>query len=197
MKTKIVILIVITFIIMLFSGCTNNNSSNNNFDNTPVDSSWLIGYYPVHTVGNSSDDFWINYPSNNPDFNKSISHLSWINDSLEEGCVLFVVHKTGCEACKPQADRAINLAKKYENFIVFHDLDITLGGTVEERAYDSYLYDPDGSPGLIALTGVFTLIENNGTIEYAWHSWELDETISEMESWIKDAIYYYNASGVR
>jgi hypothetical protein len=182
---------------MLFSGCTNNNSSNNNFDSTPVDSSWLIDYYPIHEVGNSSNDFWINYPSNNPNFNKSISHLSWINDSLEEGCVLFVVHKTGCEACKPQADRAINLARKYENFILFHNLDITLGGTVEERAYDSYLYDPDGSPGLIALTGIFTLIENNGTIEPAWHSWELDVTISEMESWVKDAIYFYNMSSER
>ncbi|KYK23083.1 hypothetical protein AYK24_01325 [Thermoplasmatales archaeon SG8-52-4] len=197
MKSKITVLILITIVIMLFSGCTNNNSQNNNFDTTPVDSSWLIDYYPAHTVGNSSEDFWINYPLNNPNFNQSISHLPWVNDSLEEGCVLFVVHKTGCEACKPQADRAINLAKKYGNFIVFHDLDITLGGSIEQRAYDSYLYDPDGSPGLIALTGIFTLIKNNGTIEYAWHSWELDVEGSEMESWIRDAIYYYNISSVR
>ncbi len=197
MKSKIVMIIIVIFIIILFSGCTNNNSSNDNFDFSPVDSSWLIDYYPVHNIGNSSDDFWINHPSNNPNFNKSIFHLPWLNDSLEEGCVLFVVHKTGCDACKPQADRVINLARKYENFILFHDLDITLGGTVEERAYDSYLYDPDGSPGLIALTGIFTLIKNNGIIEYVWHSWELDVTILEMESWIKDAIYYYNMSSVR
>ena len=125
MKSKITVIIVITIIVMLFSGCTNNNSQNNNFDTTPVDSSWLIDYYPVHTVGNSSEEFWIHYPSDNPNFNQSISHLPWVNDSLEEGCVLFVVHKTGCEACKPQADRAINLAKKYENFIVFQD-DLTI-----------------------------------------------------------------------
>ena len=194
MKSKIVILSAFTFIILLFSGCTNNNSSNDNSDNGVVDSSWLIDYTPVHSVGNSSNDFWINYPLSNPNFNESVSHLSWVNDSLEEGCVFFVVHKTGCEACQPQADRVINLARRYEQLIVFYDLDISLGGSVEEKAYDAYLYDPDGPPGFIALTGVFTLIEHNGIIDYVWHSWEKDVTSSEMESWIKDAIYYYNVN---
>ena len=187
----------LTFVTLLFSGCTSNNTSNDNYDYTPVDSSWLIDYQPVHSIGNGSDNFWIYYPLDNPNYNNTISHLPWVNSSLKKGCVLFVVHKTGCEACKPQADRVINLANKYKEFVEFHDLDITKNSTLEQMAYDSYIYDPDGSPGLIALTGIFTIIEYNGTLEYAWHSWELDVTNSEMESWIQDAAYYYNMSSER
>ena len=62
----------------------------------------------------------------------------------------------------------------------------------DELGYEAYLYDPNGAPGYIALTGVFTYIEDDGEIKIGWHSWELDVEDSVMESWIKDAIYYYD-----
>lgn len=190
-QKKFLIAIFSIFIILLLSGCTTNDTNNdsNNED-------WLTNYSPVHTVGTGEDDFWIKYPTDNPNSSQDVSHLSWVNDSLEEGCVLFVVHKTGCASCQPQADRVISLAEEYEEHVVFHDLDATLGGSVEKRAYDAYLYDPDGPPGYIALTGVFTLIEQNGSIVYGWHSWEQDVDFKEMEEWVKDGIYYwYENSG--
>ncbi len=188
---KSMIVIFIMFFILLLSGCT-TNENNNNLN----DSDWLENYSPIHNLGTEKDDFWIEYPTNNPNSSQSVSHLSWVNDSLEKGCVLFVVHKTGCVACQPQADRMIDLAEKYKEHVIFHDLDATLGGAIEKRAYDAYLYDPDGPPGYIALTGVFTLIENNGNVEYAWHSWELDVDYSELEEWVKDGIFYwYQNSG--
>ena len=191
MKNKVLIAIFSVFFILLLSGCTTNDTNNksNNED-------WLTDYSPVHFLGAGNEDFWIDYPTGNPNASQSVIHLSWVNDSLDEGCVLFVVHKTGCESCQPQADRVIDLAEKYKRYVVFHDLDASLGGSIEQRAYDSYLYDPDGPPGYIALTGVFTLMEKNGSIGYAWHSWERDVDYSELEDWVKDGIYYwYQNSG--
>ena len=201
MKSKIVIILAITFIVLLFSGCTNDNSkddsSNDNSDisnNDTINSSWLNDYTPLHSIGSETNDFWISFPSFNPSSGQSVDHRSWVTDSIENGCVLFVVHKTGCEACQPQADRVINLSEKYEEHVVFLDLDATLGGSVEERAYDAYFYDSDGPPGYIALTGIFTKVEHNGNIEVGWHSWEKDVDYSELESWIRDAIYYYHVN---
>jgi len=205
MKSKIVMLLTITFVVLLFCGCTSNNSSNDNSDlpdnssndstnNGTINSSWLIDYKPVHSIGSEINDFWINFPSINPNSGQSVNHLSWINDSIDSNVVLFVVHMTGCVACQPQADRVINLSEKYKEYLVFFDLDATLGGSVEERAYEVYYYDPDGSPGIIALTGVFTLVNNSGNIEIGWHSWEKDVDYSELESWIRDSIYYYQVN---
>ena len=199
MKSKIVLILAITFIFLLFSGCTNDNSTDNssndnsnNSNNDTTNSSWLIDYKPVHSIGSEINDFWIGFPSINPNSGQSVDHLSWVIDFIEDGCVLFVVHMTGCVSCQPQADRVINLSEKYEEYLVFLDLDATLGGSVEERAYEAYFYDPDGSPGIIALTGVFTLVNNSSNIEIGWHSWEQDVDYSELESWIRDAIYYYH-----
>ena len=184
--------IIIVGVLLSLSGCTKNNTSNNNSNNGSDVLIWLENYTPVHGIGTGSDDFWINYPPENPSSSQSVDHLDWVINSLNEGCVLFVVHKTGCQYCKAQADRVIAIADKYEGQLEFYDLDIPLGGDVEQMAYDAYLYDPDGPPGYIALTGVFTLVEDNMEIKYGWHSWELDVEDSVMESWIKDAIYYYN-----
>jgi ABC-type Fe3+-hydroxamate transport system substrate-binding protein len=201
MKPKIVLILAITFIFLLFSGCTNDNSTDNssndnsnNSNNDTTNSSWLIDYKPVHSIGSEINDFWINFPSINPNSGQSVDHLSWINDSIDSNVVLFVVHTTGCTTCKPQADRVINLSEKYEEYLVFLDLDTKIGGSVEERTREAYFYDPDGSPGIIALTGVFTLVNNSGNIEIGWHSWEQDVDYSELESWIRDAIYYYNVN---
>ena len=88
----------------------------------------------------------------------------------------------------------IALAGKYSENVEFYDLDAVSSATAEiqQMANAAYLYDPNGAPGYIALTGVFTYVEDNGEIKIGWHSWELDVEDSVMESWIKDAIYYHN-----
>jgi hypothetical protein len=180
-------ILLIIILILSLSGCTSNKNQENSND---VD--WLPSYSPLHSLGSGSNDFWIVYPTGHTNSSESVTHLSWVNDSLKEGCILFVVHKTDCETCKPQADRTKRLAENYNEYIVFYDLDLTFGGSIEKKGYDSYLYDPDGPPGFLALTGILTLINNSGTIEYAWHSWELDVKYSEMEEWLKDGIYYWH-----
>ncbi len=181
---------IITLVFLLFlSGCTNNNS--NNSSNVLF---WLENYTPVHGIGASSDDFWIEFPADSDNFGQPIEHFDWILDYIQDNCILFVVHRTGCLSCKEQGDLIISLAEKYNESVVFHDIDAVYDAPAEiqQMVNEAYLYDPNGEPGYIALTGVFTLIEDMGEIKIGWHSWELDVEDSVMESWIKDAIYYHN-----
>ena len=96
--TSLVVLIALT------SGCTTENS-----DNGSSDEAWLNNYSPAHAVGSGDNDFWTFSPSEN---GLAVDHLPWIVGSYEDGCVLFVVHKTGCVGCQAQADRVIELADK-------------------------------------------------------------------------------------
>ncbi len=192
MKIKTLLPTLLMVAILLFlSGCTSNNTSNNTSDD---DSNWLENYTPVHTIGTGSDDFWIEFPAGNDNFGQPIEHFNWVTDTIDNNCVLFVVHRTGCTGCKEQGDLVITLAEKYDEDVDFHDIDAVSDATAEiqQMSNEAYLYDPNGEPGYIALTGVFTYLEDNGEIKIGWHSWELDVEDSVMETWIRDAIYYYN-----
>jgi len=185
---------VISFV--LLSGCTSDSSNTNN-SNGP---SWLNTYTPVHSIGTGSNDFWVTYPTGNPSSGQEVDHLSWIVDSLKTKPVLFVVHRTGCVGCANQAERVIEFGEEYGNEVRFYDLDAYEEATedVLEKSYAVYMYDPDGPPGYIALTGIYTYIKENSEVKIGWHSWEApnDMTVSDadMDTWIKDAIYYYHVN---
>lgn len=194
MKIKTQMLVFLIVCILLFlSGCNSNNTSNNNTNNGSDDSNWLENYTPVYGIGNGSDDFWIEFPSSSDNFGQTIEHFDWILNYIDENCILFVVHRTGCDGCKAQGDLVISLAEKYNESVVFYDIDAVYGAPAEiqHMSNEAYLYDPNGAPGYIALTGVFTYVKHNGEIKIGWHSWELDVEDSVMESWIRDAIYYF------
>jgi len=182
-------------ILLFLSGCT-SNTTNENSDNGSDGSNWLENYTPIHSVGTGSDDFWIEFPTGNDNFGLPIEHFDWVTDTIDNNCVLFVVHRTGCTSCKEQGDLVISLAEKYNKEVEFHDIDAVSDATAEiqQMSNEAYLYDPNGAPGYIALTGIFTYIEDNGEIKIGWHSWELDVEDSVMETWIRDAIYYYDVN---
>jgi hypothetical protein len=198
MKRIDLMLISLVASTLFLSGCINNNTNddtkNNNSDNGTNDSNWLINYTPVHVVGNGSDDFWIEFPSGSDFFGYSVDHFDWVIDYIENKPVLFVVHRTGCLGCKEQGDLVIFLAEEYGDYLKFHDIDIVYDApqVIQQMSNEAYVYDPNGAPGYIALTGVFTFVEYNSELKIGWHSWELDVEDSVMETWIKDAIYYHN-----
>ncbi len=190
MNLKVLLLLVsAVFLIVLIIGSTTENSGNGSND-----SSWLDSYVPVHSPGIGTEDFWITYPSGHPQSGQFVSHPQWILDSLENSCVLLVVHRTGCYWCQAQADRVIELGNKYKNSLTFYDLDLELGGDVESKGYDAIAYDPDGYPHYIALTAIVTSIDNTGSVEYCWHGWEGDMDESDLEGWVKDGIYFYHVN---
>jgi len=192
---KILIAMFFAGSFILLSGCTSTSSNNNSNG-----SSWIKNYSPVHSVGTGSNDFWVTYPVGNPSSGQAVDHLRWIADSLKTKPVLFVVHRTGCVGCADQAERVVEFGEKYEREVMFYDLDSCEGATsdIKNKANQVYMYDPNGAPGYIALTGIYTYIKEDGEVKIAWHTWEApnDMTVSgsDLETWIKDAIYYYNVN---
>ena len=181
----IVLLLLFIVSVVGLSGCTSDNSNN---------PSWLENYVPIHSVGSGVDDFWVAFPEVNPNAGQPVNHTSWVLEALEQKSYVFVVHKTGCVSCQPQADRINAIGNKYWEDLISNDLDLTLGGTAEQKGYEAFLYDPNDAEAYIALTGLFTLVNVNGQTTYGWHSWEGDVADAEMETWIKDAIYYYHVN---
>ena len=182
MRVRTMILSFFTIFLLLFlSGCTSNNTNEN----------WLQNYSPKHSVGIGENDFWINFPDG-----QNAQHLAWINESLEEKPVFFVSHRTGCTSCTPQADRVKFLGEKYEEDAIFYDLDDDYAGTapadILQNYNEAFYYDPNGGLHYIALTGIFTLVNDGGEVQIGWHSWEGNVNDTAMENWVKDAIYYYH-----
>ena len=190
----LIIIIIVVVAASTFAYFTTNpkESNNNSNDTDPNVAPWMKNYIPIYDVGTGSNNFWIKFPVGNPSVGQSVEHLTWITEDLKEKPVVFVVHKTGCAACTPQADRVKAFREIYGEDAVFYDLDIPLGGDIEKKAYETFYYDPNGEPNYIALTGVFTLINEGGVVKIGWHSWEGNVADATMENWIKDAIYYYN-----
>jgi hypothetical protein len=180
---------------VLLSGCT-SDTSNNNLNG----SSWMNNYTPAYSVGTGSDNFWINFPVGGPSAGQSVQHLTWITEDLKEKPVVFVCHRTGCTSCTPQADRVKALREIYGDDAVFYDLDYPFEGygvapeDILQKFNESFYYDPNGEPHYIAFTGVFTLINDGTGVKIGWHSWEGDVADAEMETWIKDSIYYYKVN---
>jgi len=190
MKNKVIIIIMILIItVLIFVGCVDNNTNTD---------SWLDGYIPAHSIGTGDDDFWIYYPQMNPSSGQEVDHFDWMIDSLKSRPVLFVVHRTGCVGCADQAERVIEFGEEYNDCVKLYDLDAVEGASydIQQKANQVYMYDPNGSPGYIALTGLFTYVKDNDEVKIAWHTWEApnDMTVSnfDLDTWIKDAIYYYN-----
>lgn len=186
----VVLLVIVGVAYFVLSGSSDGSSSANH--------DWLDNYTPVHSIGSGNDDFWITYPSINPSSGQEVDHLNWIVDSLESKPVLFVVHRTGCIGCADQAERVIEFGKEYGAEVKFYDLDAAYDASKDilQKANEVYMYDPNGPPGYIALTGIFTYVTDNGKVKIGWHTWEApnDMTVSnsDLETWIKDAIYYYH-----
>jgi hypothetical protein len=191
---SIVISMFFVVCFVLLSGCTSDNSNNNS--NGP---SWMNNYTPTYSVGTGTNNFWINFPPGNPSAGQSVTHKTWITDDVKEKPVIFVCHRTGCVSCTPQADRVKALRDIYGEDAVFYDLDDNYDGSapddILQKYYEAFYYDPNGEPNYIALTGVFTLINDGTGTKIGWHSWEGNVGDSEMESWVKDCIYYYHING--
>jgi hypothetical protein len=196
-KAVVVIILVVAIFVAaaIFALFASLDKSNGNNEINSNDPSWMNNYTPVSSIGTGSVNFWINFPAG-----QSVEHLSWIIEDLEEKPVVFVCHRTGCYGCAAQAERVLALREPYGEDAVFYDLDYPYEqyGTPTEdilnKFYEAFYYDPNGGSQVIATTGVFTLINDGGEVKIGWHSWEGDVADAEMETWIKDAIYYYHVN---
>ena len=193
--TSIAVIAVIGVIIILAGVFVLSSSPDSGNSDKPQ---WLDNYTPAYSAGTGSDNFWINFPESSPTVGQSVTHLTWITEDLETKPVVFVCHRTGCGPCTPQADRVKAFREIYGDDAIFYDLDNPFEGygvataDILQKFNEAFYYDPNGSPHYIAFTGVFTLIKDGTDVKIGWHGWEGDVADAEMESWIKDSIYYYN-----
>ena len=191
-KSILILTLFTVFLFLFLSGCTSNNTDNNPSNGNE---NWLENYTPVYSVSSGENGFWINFPSG-----QSANHLAWIRESLEGKPVVFVCHCTGCHGCAAQAERVIALGETYGEDAVFYDLDNPWEGygtateDIKNKFYEAFYYDPNGGSNVIATTGVFTLVNDSGEVKIGWHSWEGNVADAEMETWVKDAIYYYHVN---
>ena len=159
---------------------------------------WWENYNPAYYQGSGNSDWWIKYPDQHPNSGQTIDHLNWIKQDIEIKPVLFVIHKTGCVTCQPQAEKSNQIAQEYPNDLIFYDLDVADGSSTYDRGMEAFFYDPNDAQNYIALTALFTHIKDgSGTLSIGWHSWEGDMDKSLLESWVKDAIYYYKENEVK
>ncbi len=146
-------------------------------------------YDPHYSSGSGDDDWWINYPSQNPNAGSSVSHPQWVLDSLKNKPVVIFAHSDDCAPCLVQEQDMDKVLKDLGSNVVYYDL---LSDGSDPRAYEVFnIYDANGGQSYIPLTAIVTLIED-GNVKVAWHSSEGATGEEWLRTYIQDAIYYHN-----
>jgi len=186
---------VLIVIALLVAGGTylliiSDEGDDDNGDTDTPSEGWLDDYSPKEKIGNSEDDWWIPYPSQNPNWGEIPDHPSWVTEKLQEGPVLILDHSEGCIPCIQQQGDVDTIMKNYGNYIQFLDL---LSGSDPEAGEAFPVYDANGSPNYIPLTIIVTLMEDtNGNVRIGWHSIEGATGYEWLSNYVKDAIYYHH-----
>lgn len=150
---------------------------------------WLENYSPLFDVGLSDNDWWTQYPKQNPSKGSTPIHPQWLVNMLYNGSILILGHSSGCKPCIEQQDSIKNIMDFFGEEIQFVDLQ----SGVDERANEIIkLYDPDGSPNCIPSTILLTLVKDgSGHIQIGWHSIEGATGDDWLINYVVDAIYYH------
>ncbi len=149
-----------------------------------------------HGVGTGENEFWTNYPTVHPLSGSAVPHPSWALAALETGAVMVLSHSELCIPCKNMVAYCDNIYDDHAGSMSYFDL---LHGTDEPRASDALsIYDPDDAPNYVPLTIVLTKVKDaNGSAVIAWHGWEGEVAESTLDSWVHQALkYYQECSGV-
>ena len=149
-------------------------------------------YSPAHPVGSGDDDWWTEYPDQNDNSGKEVEHLDWVIKDLKEKPLLILIHSSNCVPCLTQTPRIKAAASKYSADLAYYDV---LGeGSSLQKAIDILdVYDPYGIGKPVVPTTIFITLAKgpDGKVTVAWRS-EIDAMSEErIDSYVKDAIYYY------
>lgn len=149
-------------------------------------------YTPAHAVGSGDDDWWTAYPDQNENSGKEVQHPDWMLDALKEKPVLILIHSSTCVPCLAQLPRIKAAADKYSSDLDYHDV-LGEGASLQEAVDILDVYDPYGMGKPVVPTTIFVTLAKgpDGKVAVAWHS-EIDAMSEErIDSYVKDAIYYY------
>jgi len=164
--------------------------------NVALSEDWS-SYSPAHTLGSGNNDWWTAYPDQNVNSGSAVDHPSWVLDALKEKPLLILVHSSNCKPCLVQIPRIKSAVDSNSGDLSYYDM--LAEGSSYQKAIDILdIYNPTGGAQYVPTTIFVTLIKGaDGKVEVAWHS-QLDAmSEEEIDSFVKDSIYYYkqNAAG--
>ena len=153
------------------------------------DPDWLQTYNPAFRRGSSNNDWWIEYPRQNPRWGEMPMHPPWLIDPLRRGPVIVFAHSDNCAPCIEQERDIKAVLPNYKGQITLVDM---MSG-VDPRAGEVFReFDPNGDPNYIPLTIVFTLLKDaDGEVMIAWHGSEGATGREWLNAYIRDSIYYH------
>jgi hypothetical protein len=164
--------------------------------NVALSEDWS-SYSPAHTLGSGNNDWWTAYPDQNVNSGSAVDHPSLVLDALKEKPLLILVHSSNCKPCLVQIPRIKSAVDSNSGDLSYYDM--LAEGSSYQKAIDILdIYNPTGGAQYVPTTIFVTLIKGaDGKVEVAWHS-QLDAmSEEEIDSFVKDSIYYYkqNAAG--
>lgn len=148
----------------------------------------LEGYKPAHSLGSGENDWWVSHPAQSEQAGTPVGHPKWVLDALKEKPVLILDHSSNCSSCVVQKANIDKVLASYGKNVTYYDL---LADERDKRAFEVLnVYGLTGN--YVPTTAFVTLINgSDGKVAVAWHSAEDAMSESDITSYIKDAIYYY------
>ncbi|HOV81522.1 MAG TPA: hypothetical protein PLN19_02895 [Methanothrix sp.] len=152
-------------------------------------------YTPSHSVGMADADWWMVYPDQHESAGSAVDHPSWVLEALREKPLLIFIHSSNCKPCLTQIPRISSAVKKFSSDISYYDI-LAEESTYEKANQTLDYYGPFGGEQKYVPTTIFiTLAEGrDGATDVAWHSQIDVMSQDEIESYIKDSIYYHKQS---
>lgn len=146
---------------------------------------------PEHSIGPEDSDWWTTYPDRNVNSGSIVDHPEWVLEALEEKPLLILIHQNNCIPCKTHVPRINDAVQAFKDDIHYYDV-LAEGSGLEKAMKILDVYNPTGKQRYVPTTIFLTLIENeDGEIEVGWHS-EIDiMSTDDINSYIKDSIYYH------
>ena len=152
-------------------------------------------YTPSHSIGTGDADWWTVYPDQHESAGFDDDHPSWVLDALKEKPLLIFIHSSNCKPCLIQIPRITAAVENFGEDIGYYDI-LAEGSTYEKANKTLDYYGPFGGEMKYVPTTIFVTVaeDQDGVVDVAWHSQIDVMSQDEIESYVKDSIYYHNQS---
>lgn len=148
-------------------------------------------YSPAQVIGTGDADWWTTYPDQHENSGSDVEHPSWILDALKEKPLLILIHSSNCVPCLTHTPRIQAAVASFGEDLAYYDV-LGEGSSLGKAIGILDVYDPIGGKPYVPTTIFITLAKGpDGTVDVAWHSKSDAMSQEEIDSCVKDAIYYY------
>ena len=149
-------------------------------------------YTASYSIGTGEQDWWTEYPDQHVSAGSKVDHPSWVKNALKDKPLLISVHSSNCVPCLTQVPRIQAVVQDFGRELKFYDV-LAEGDGYEKALAILDVYNPSGAAQYVPTTIFITLTEGpDGDVGVAWHARVDVMSQEEIESYVKDSIYYHN-----